>query len=256
MYLLNNNKQALHLIDPSCNSLQLKTVLQANNPGIVYADSKEPQTAVVYHQGEGGFFFIGKPSKSFFETILDNLDRIEADLRVKLSDFEFSFDSRKWQDKLELGGFQTCQQYIYHSKEDTQLDDLCIEGIYIIPITKEVCSYENSEFLTKPILKWWFSLEDYFSHKIGFAAVHKGKVIGRCLLDGITGNQMGIGIAVEADYRKRNIATALAYNMVNEINKRGYQSYWECTDNNYGSQALANKCELIRIEAYDLFWKV
>lgn len=255
MYLINqeNYKKIEALIHPSCLSLQLKTVVTNQNPGVIYADKNQATTAVVYHQGEGGFFFVGKPNLEFFNEVINNINSIHFNDKLKY--FEFSFDSNDWQPVIEsLKTMSTCEQFLYFSEEKTQIDEVSLNDIHIIPISKDILNYSNNEFVTKAILEWWHSLDDYFSEQLGFVALDKNKIVGRCLLDGKTDTHMGIGIAVEESYRKKNIATALAIKMTNAIHQNNYSVYWECTDDNYGSQALTNKTNLVKKQAYRLYW--
>jgi len=255
MYLINqeNYKKIEALIHPSCLSLQLKTVVTNQNPGVIYADKNQATTAVVYHQGEGGFFFVGKPNLEFFNEVINNINSIHFNDKLKY--FEFSFDSNDWQPVIEsLKTMSTCEQFLYFSEEKTQIDEVSLNDIHIIPISKDILNYSNNEFVTKAILEWWHSLDDYFNEHLGFVALDKNKIVGRCLLDGKTDTHMGIGIAVEESYRKKNIATALAIKMTNAIHQNNYSVYWECTDDNYGSQALTNKTNLVKKQAYRLYW--
>jgi len=256
MYLINqeNYKKIEALIHPSCMSLQLKTVVTNQNPGVIFANKEQATSAVVYHQGEGGFFFVGKPNQEFFKHVINNINSIHFNGKLKY--FEFSFDSTEWQPVIEsLKTMNTCEQFIYFSDHKTPLDEVILNDIQIIPISKNTLNYSNCEFVTEPILEWWNSLDDYFNENLGFVALDNNKIVGRCLLDGKTDTHMGIGIAVEESYRKKNIATALAIKMVNAIHQNNYSVYWECTDDNYGSQALTNKTNLVKKQAYRLYWK-
>ena len=258
MFLLDkvHYKEIIQLVDASCLSLQLMTVLKNQNPGFVYVDkTHKAQSALVYHQGEDGFFFIGKPNRSFFAEVVQSLRYIsDTHLNGNLKEFEFSFDSNAWKDKIDLKDIATCQQYIYHSQSSESLPALDLEGIKILPITKASFDYENSIFIENPIKSWWDHMDLYLKEGIGFIALDGDKIIGRCLLDGKVNKYMGIGIAVEKDYRHKSIASALAIKMVNTIHQLDYQVYWECTDNNYGSIALTKKCHLTKKQAYDLYW--
>ncbi|MCH4889464.1 GNAT family N-acetyltransferase [Acidaminobacter sp. JC074] len=258
MHLLDksNYKNIIDLIDPSCLSLQLKTVIENKNPGFIYVDKKtKPQSGLIYHQGEGGFFFIGKASQSFFDEVRRSLKSIsETHLNGDLQEFEFSFDSKAWEDQIDLKDMSTCQQYIYHSQSSELIAELDFDDIEIIGISESSFKYENASFIESPTKSWWGDINVYLKEDLGFVALKDNKIIGRCLLDGKVGNYMGIGIAVEENYRKKSIASALAIKMVNAIHRLGYKVYWECTDNNYGSMALTKKCHLKKIQAYNLYW--
>lgn len=240
-------------------SIQLESVINGKNKGAVIVDSETPTTAMVYHQGENGYYFIGDPTnKSFLKKINDNRKKLIKDYS-KYS-FEFSGDSPKWEASFKQvfdipKGQQGLQRiYLGSHREIVLKQDSFYRIEKISPDHFDADQYVNTNYLINTINNWWHSLDDYLRSSIGYVAIKDNKIIGRCVLDGYAGQHMAIGIAVEELYRNKGIASSLASHTIKDIYESGCKVYWECDNTNKGSIALAEKFALEHISSYKLFW--
>jgi|LGVF01.2.fsa_nt_gb GNAT superfamily N-acetyltransferase len=264
LYKLHKDKymQLIDLVHPTCLSLQLETVLRRSSPGFVYVDDlTTPTAAVVYHQGEDGFYIIGTESTGFIKSIENNMSSILENINHKLESFEFSGDHESWHQAI-MSGFENRKihqsiQRLYFNVDPNLIDDYPVAKDY--EIRDLASSLEDDTLLGKesvlePISKWWHSTENYLAYKIGTVAIKDDTIIGHCVLDGKIPNSMGVGIAVDKAHRNKGLASALASRTVNQILSHNQKVYWECMDENIGSQKLAEKCGLKHTSSYQLYW--
>ncbi len=251
-----------NIIDDSFISVQLMSVINGSNCGVIYTDSPQlPETALIFHQGEEGFYFVGDPDNDNFNRSLIPFVEKNRDLFNNIEEFEFSGDSKQWDVKFrEI--FKHCElwestQRIYlHSDKDPVKEYPLNSDFQIRRINRELFNNKmirNLSFISDEIDQWWNSRDDYFSHNHGFSVIHEDEIIARCLLDSRTDLQKAIGIAVDKRFRKRGIAAAIASRMINDIISSGFEVYWECMNENLPSRKTAEKCGMHLEFTYQLF---
>jgi len=253
-----------NLVNPNYISVQLQSVINGTNPGFVYVDTLEsPKTAIVYHQGEGGFYFIGNhESKAFLDNIDVFMTSIKEELRNNdINDFEFSGDSNLWDETFRrifyMYDLSLSEQRVYLLKDKQSITKYPLHSDYKLRnIDADLLSQpkiKSISFVKDEILNWWFNFDDYLSHGIGFVAMKNDKIVGRCLLDCKTDNLMAIGIAVKEKFRDLQIASSLATEVIQQVLDKGYTPYWECMDDNLPSIKLAEKCGFTLAFKYNLY---
>lgn len=253
-----------NLVNPNYISVQLQTVINGTNPGFIYADSqKTPETAIIYHQGEGGFYFIGNPeSENFLNSIDGFMGKIIEQFKSSdIREFEFSGDSQEWDKKFRILFYKydlfESTQRVYLYTESKPVKIYPIHEPFVVKIIDEQLLSQTKikgiSFVKDEILQWWNNFEDYLKHNTGLVAMKNDKIVGRCILDGSTDTMMAIGIAVVEKFKDKGIATSLVSEMVKHVIDSGYMPYWECMDDNYPSIKLAEKCGLTLAFKYQLF---
>lgn len=252
------------LIDKSYNCVQPQTVLSGENPGFVFADSSEkPNTALIFHKGEEGFYIVGDPNNQAFNSEL--LIFVEKELKKILKDYEISEfayggDSSSW-DPILSNIFtnkrvESCIQRVYTNRSLKQYKDSLEEGYELVEVCKNTfeLSYSNLNFLEDEIMQWWDSIDDFTKFAFGYLAVKNNEIAGFCLSGGKNDKLHAINIATAENHRKKGIATSLASVMLNRLYSEGLEAYWECTDDNIGSIALAEKFSFNLNFKYNLYW--
>lgn len=252
------------LVNPKFISVQLESVINGTNPGYVYADALgNPEAAIVYHQGEGRFYFIGNPeSERLLEGMATFMASIkEAFIENDIREFEFSGDCQEWNDKFHIifskyDLYESTQRVYLYSESEYKIVHPLDEAFEIKAIDETFINQRQIKgisFIEDEILTWWDSFEEYLSNNMGLVAVRYDKIVGRCLLDGKTETLMAIGIAVKDKHKGNGVASALASTMINHIIEHGYSPYWECMDDNEPSIKIAEKCGLKLAFTYKIF---
>jgi len=103
------------------------------------------------------------------------------------------------------------------------------------------------------VADWWCSWDDFLTMGGGFIACSGSSVVGRCVITGRSRRRCAIDIAVEKEYRRRGIASALASSTILTVRAAGDTPYWECMGTNAGSIRLVEKCGLELAFTYSLF---
>jgi RimJ/RimL family protein N-acetyltransferase len=257
------------LVHDGYTSVQLQTVLAGTNPGAVFADAAAaPETALVFHQGEAGFYFIGDPDNAAFlgDVVPFIRSVIPERLRAQhLHEFEFSGDSPEWSRVFRrlFAGTELSEstQRVYLLQDPALApisppQHVLPEGFALRAIDRRFrddSALTNRSPIDDAVNQWWYGWDGFAEHGGGFAAVKHYEVAGWCMLDGQSHGMCAIGIGTDARHRGQGIATALAAEMVRWITDAGKTPYWECMGTNTLSIRLAEKCGLRLAFTYQLF---
>lgn len=258
--------KVLDIIHSDYIGVEPQTVITGANPGFICSDSPEsPRTAMVFHQGEGGVFFMGDPhNKSFLSQVKDY---IFGDLKKELAsrgieDFEFSGDSEQWtpvfREVFSDCHMEESDQTIYSLKREFSPGQQNLSSVYSLKkIDRELLSDSslmNNNSLLETINLWWKTDENFLEKSYGVVAMKDDEIVGRCLIDGSYASLSAMGIATEEGHRGKGIATAMGKKLIEEILKSGHKPYWECMDTNLASKKTAEKCGLSYDFSYRLFY--
>ncbi len=172
-----NYHLALNLVHTDYFSLQLKTVLEKTNPGFIYVDNTvKPTCALVYHQGEGGFFFIGKADLTFVKNVDQSIEKIFNNIDHTMEEFEFGGDHISWHTIFEQGfkkrKLESSKQRIYTSVTTQTMDEHPLEEEYQL---MEIASALNDETVQGKGLQpfqWLFGLDHPVPHYHWSLSVH------------------------------------------------------------------------------------
>jgi len=240
------------LINENFLSNQLECVINGSNNGSIYVDKEDPSVAMIYHQGENGYYFIGDACQTdFLKDVLSHIKEINGSNDY----FEFSGDSPDWHQSFKkvFGHLNLSHaiQEIYISTPDTPLRRL--ENNYSIEKISQPILDDHLK-LKSIIESWWPSTQTYLKYNMGYVIKDDDKIIGHCVLDGASEPYMGIGIAVDEEYRKKGLATSLATYVITDILEGHCKVYWECTATNKASRKTAMRCGLVQHGQYNLYW--
>lgn len=246
-------------------SVQCQTVINRTNPGFIYVDSIEvPKTAIVFHQGESGFYFVGDHKNSAFNSII--LHFIRSNLKKRLNHlslnyFEFSGDSQAWNTEFKMIFENTnlweSTQRIYiepptHSRVSAPIDP----QFDLHEIDKDLINNNdlcNISFISDEVYDFWTDWDDFSSSGGGLFLTNEKEIIGKCVADGITDKYISVRIETKEKYRNQGVATYLASKFMDWVSSRKKLTYWECSEDNTGSIKLAEKSGLTLYQRYSLF---
>ncbi|MEZ4736563.1 MAG: GNAT family N-acetyltransferase [Caldilineaceae bacterium] len=100
---------------------------------------------------------------------------------------------------------------------------------------------ENVHLIRDEIRWMWPSMDQFYAHGFGVAAVIPGRVICWCTAEYVSPTRCGIGITTDEAYQGRGVATATAAHFVQLCQQRGITPCWECGALNAPSMRVAEK---------------
>ncbi len=262
---IENYKNVMKIINKDFIGVEAQSVIEGINPGFIYSDSQtNPTMAMVFHQGEGGFFFIGDHKNQNINRNL--LPFIQSEVKEKLDsmdidEFEFSGDSPMWspvfRELFKDLDLDESTQTIYSLPSGKSIPTYNLDPAYSIKkIDKELLeddSIENPGYLVDTLKLWWKSPENFLENSDGFVALKGNELVGRCLIDGKYKDLTAIGIETSEKHRQKGIAAKLASTLIQVVLDSGNKPHWECMETNVLSKKVAEKCGLELDFSYDLF---
>lgn len=255
-----------NLLNEEADNVEVKSIIEGINPGWVFVDSKDkPNVALVWSQGQEGFYFVGSENISTFNLALnDYIDEMieERGIRAGLNRFEFSGDSEKW-DPVFKEIFKNRQltistQYIYKlTQTDWDQDKRDNETNYILHrIDRALLSnekYKNINFLTEEILRWWHSIDDFIEKSFGYCMVDGDTIANYSMGNFFIDQVMTIGIETLEKYRRLGLSQITTEAFIQECFNNNYSIQWECMGENTASYLLAEKLNFTRTCEYTLY---
>jgi len=125
-----------------------------------------------------------------------------------------------------------------------------VDGVRFAPIDRALLEDEglaNSDTVRREIGMMWPSLERFYAHGLGCAAVAERQIVGWCTAEYVGRARCGIGIETAEAYQRRGIGAAAAAWFVRAVRGRGLVTCWECRANNTPSRRVAEKLGLTLI---------
>jgi RimJ/RimL family protein N-acetyltransferase len=114
----------------------------------------------------------------------------------------------------------------------------------IVSIDRALLENENIAgrgWVREEIEGMWPSLEDFYQHGFGAAALVDQRIVSACTAEFMSERHCGIGIATHHDYRQKGLASLCATNFLHQALAKINQPYWECNSRNLPSLRLAEK---------------
>lgn len=237
--------------------LEAKAVVAGVNPGRIFVDDIEsPTSGLIWLGNNDGFFFIGNEKNEKFNTKLNHfIDTVivpEAK-KVGLTWFEGIGDHNKWDEKIKrlfedrhLGRWDqrvyTFQKNDYKGNFEPAIE----EGYNIVKISERLFensnrSVENIEFLHSRIVESWSSLNSFFNKGIGYCVMYKNKIVSICFSNFAVDNIHAIAIETLEEHQGKKLAQKVALIYVKDCLENNFVPYWDCTDSNKPSIAVAEK---------------
>lgn len=227
--------------------LEIKAVIEKNNPGWVFIDSYiNPQISIIWNKGNGGFYLLGNNITKYSDKINSLIDiQIKQKLAsigedyveispvppVSNGDIENIFNYRNiysWEQSV----FQ------YNKNEKIQLlknDKLC----EIKKIFENNNNIINIDFLKNKILNYWNSIEIFLAKGDGFCIVKDNMIIALAITGWMAGKIHELSIETLEKYRQKGYAKICSSALINHYLGKGYIPYWECEKENTPSLKLA-----------------
>ena len=99
------------------------------------------------------------------------------------------------------------------------------------------------------------TVEDFLSKRFGVCLVHDDEIVGWCVSEFNSGRRCEIGIATDARYRRRGLATLLTAAFIERGQMRGIRRIgWHCWAGNHPSGATARRAGLEKRADYPVYF--
>lgn len=253
-------------IAEQCKNIEVRAVVQGNNPGHIYVDQEaEPTAALIWIQGQQGFQIIGDPQSEGFLTGLNDYmgTHIEPVLmRQNISVVEIGADLNIWDNTIHtiFNGRNVLSdvQHVFCSESNLLAQKPPIPdppGIY--RIDKDLLEsgrLYNHSFLEKKLLHFWDSIDAFLQQGFGYYMEEDNNLVSLCFSAFVAGQTHALDIETIEGYRRKNYGVQVATAYVNECNQRGIQPYWDCSPDNTGSIRIAETIGMIPDFDYRIFW--
>ena len=241
------------------NYIEPKAVIQLNNPGWVFADSiAQPKAAMIWTQGNHGFYFLGSFDSQNTESLNHVIDTIIIPRLIskKIEWFEFSsvppvtdmdleniFKSRK---------LESWMQTVYQYEKDKIATSIILHEGHLcdIKVVGKKYSIENMDFVNDKILNYWESVDEFQAKANGYCLIIDSKIASLAITGWIADNTHAISIETIECYRGRGYANACASALIKCYVQKGYLPHWECETANIASSKLAQNFRFTRLYDY------
>lgn len=233
--------------------LEVKAVIEGNNPGRVFVDNAvSPTAGLVWLGNHDGFYFIGNPkNEGFIKEIPSFIDETIAPEAKKagLQWFEGFGNDPHWDETIKslfsdrpLGCWN---QKIYSlPKEQFRYENepVLLQEYSFCKLSEDIYwgdSLKNLDYLHYKIGQFWQSPEDFFRCGIGYAIIHENSIVSLCFSSFVYKDTHGIDIQTVETHRGKNLAKKAAYYFVRDCFENKITPYWDCMEANKPSVSLA-----------------
>ena len=262
-----NFKSINVLLDDTVDNVEIKAVIEGNNPGWVFVDSiKSPHTAMIWSKGIQGFYFVGDENNPEFNNyISDYIDKEIEPRAIKenLNRFEFSGETEKWCSIFENifcdRELNKSKQYIYKFNYDSwnNYNKRKLKDMFTLrKINTELLNdknIDNLDYIVSEILRWWDSCEEYLKETFGYCTISDNKIVNYCICNFVYENIHTIGIETLEEYRRNGLSQVTTEAFVETCIDKQLNPHWECMESNIPSRSLAEKLNFNREHIYTLY---
>ncbi|OAB45295.1 GNAT family N-acetyltransferase [Paenibacillus glacialis] len=253
-----------HLTDP-CNNIEVRAVVNGNNPGWVYIDHPtEPTAALVWIQGQEGFHIIGDAQSGHFRTGLEAYmtQHIEPRLqKLGVNWVEISGETDSWAETIQeifnSRDISSDIQHVFTLKRNIDTSEFIEDKIMIRRLDENILNsmrLENHTFLEEKINRYWDSTDAFLQLGFGYMVEHNNNVVSLCFSAFVDNETHAIDIETLEGYKRNKYGTAVARAVMEECKQRGISPYWDCSPDNTGSITVAKSLGMTPYFDYRIFW--
>lgn len=197
-------------------------------------------------------FFAGNPYTKEAEELLFNLP--EFTLAI--------VDSDEWKERIETvhnESFEKFQRYRFEKKPENfdrehiqNQISLLPEGYEIKRVDKNIANASSFHNLSEDFISQFNSVDDFINRGVGYAILHKGKVVSAATSFSIYDQGIEIEVASHPDHRRKGLAAIVSSALILDCIDRGKYPSWDGA--NSASVELAKKLGYVFKESYDTYY--
>ncbi|WP_212949290.1 GNAT family N-acetyltransferase [Paenibacillus cookii] len=266
--ILELNKQDFckirHITD-QCQNVEVRAIVNGNNPGRVYVDdSTEPTAALIWIQGQKGFQIVGNVHSQSFLADLEGYIRQHIEPKLKklnIHSVEIGAEMNIWVEAIprifQSRSISSDHQHVFRLTGNSKPIVAVDHGITVRRIDRDLWDSRrltNHSFLEKKILHFWDSMDSFLHHGFGYLAEYNNTMVSICFSGFVADQTHAIDIETLEGHRRRNYGAAVAGAFVRECMQKGIHPYWDCNPGNTGSIRLAKSIGMSPSFDYQIFW--
>lgn len=232
--------------------------------GRIFVDNVDsPRSGLIWQGNSDGFIFIGDSTNKLFnrdiKEYIDNVISIQAKAQG-IEWLECIGNHQSWytafheifHDK-QLGSWEQ-NVYLICSDSFNSGAKLHNNSEFIVSkLTKDFIEHaniKNIEFVAAKIVEFWESEEKFFQQGLAFCVQHNQYVVSLCMTGYRYQDFHGIDIETIEAYRGKKLAQLAAAYFVEYCFTKGFKPYWDCTETNHPSNAVAKHIGFIKEFGY------
>lgn len=230
-------------------------------------DVEIPEIVIAHSYCVGGFSILGHTEQSGIQKLYDFLTQeLFGWLKQNGMDyFEFSVeDSDVEQKLLEMFHDQDIDSEVEYSYRimDTMNRMQAPDSYHILPINQAFIDmmldgvYSNTQMVNEKILTSWFSYQEFLTRSLGYAVLHKNRIVSVIVGTARFHDVIAINIETEEPHWERGLAKLLTGYFVNECMNRGLVPQWDCVESNPVSMHTAESCGFEMIRSRNIYWLI
>ncbi|WP_236345726.1 GNAT family N-acetyltransferase [Paenibacillus plantiphilus] len=248
----------------------IEGVIDGNNRGRIFADHAQAPTAAFVWAKNEMFYLLGaggEQSKGFNGQLEHFI--IQTIKPLALADGEDYFNMEIpsypcWQSTIDSYFRNQLNRgervpFIFR-RDQFQLRRLAntaslASGYELRAIDRIAIEMDTERTMTKEILKFWESIEQFMSMGIGYCVMKGHEVVGTCLSVFVSGDDYEIGInTYNTEHRGKGLATAMAMHFITACLHRGGVPHWTTESFRLDSIAIANKLGFEQLPNYPVYY--
>lgn len=238
-----------------------ESVIAGHSPGRVFVDqSQEPQLALVWVQGQAGFYLLGAGARQEFLQDMEQV--VQGELRPFLkaqgiSSLEFSGDDPAWNPLIERT----------FAKRDLQSEP---QAVYLLtqPRWKRVADRSRAvpidatllnslaageQLLTTKLLDCWQSYDRFLENGLGNCCLVGEQVVSFCFSGYVAGRCHAIVVETLPEWRQQGLAKLATAALLEQCQQRDVVPHWDVMPTNTGSILLAEGLGFTKAYEYQVY---
>lgn len=253
------------LFQPLEYQLATQAVLAGVSPGKVFVNEIPHPTAALMHV-QHRYYLAGNPNIAAFNQALQSFftDQVFPAAREAGDEELAMYFSDGWERSIEeiiFGGLDpipSARQYLEFRESNKNWRMMVPAHLTMVDVDEELAEdtrLENLDDLLEEMLSERESTAAFLENSFGVCLRSTNRVITWCLSEYNLGDRCEIGIATDAAYRKRGLASASGLAFIERAQARGMRRIgWHCWESNIGSWATALKIGCEKVLDYQTYF--
>ncbi|MBU5592782.1 GNAT family N-acetyltransferase [Clostridium sp. MSJ-4] len=232
------------------------SVINNNFPGKIFVDNKEePKAILVWAISRWAYVYFQKEnskSRDFFNSLLQKeITPLMKDLNEEYFEV-YSGNEEAWDAILntDFEGFNIFNKHF----ENTFI--LNYEMFSKVKLNgNETKIFERKFPIVPEIYSKYFNISTMNKEVDGMVLEENERIVSQCVNNGfISDNYYFLDLdTFEKSERNKGYGSIVAYELINNLNKKGFMPLWETTEDNLPSQRVAKKLGFEKVDRYPVY---
>ncbi len=223
--------------------LRCQAVLNGHAAGRIFTDHPEtPTWGVVQEAAFGSIYLAGEIQASLIKWMISDL-RLQGDVLVGL-----------WQDDPRWSLLPTAPQYSGDVLEYTDREaGLGLPGLPVGCVLRRLDPTLSKQIVGRNMLiRMYGSVQEALKWGYGLCLMRGDELLCETFAGPAANGMIEIGVETQPHHMHKGFATLTCAHLIHEMERQGYQTYWNCDKNNQPSAGLARKLGYKTVKEYHL----